>query len=201
MLDRSNENAMRSQGSCNGLDVLVFTPEAAAPVVAALVGTFHGPSGVPVDAAGIGWGIADEPIRHDGLAGGSFDDAGFPTNARTLATDGNWVGRLDGPGTFRRMSFREPPTEAATNLCMPSGVNEIINDDVAVVGRCRIFRPSPELWVMEIDQLGRSGVERRWIRVKPESLLSACVARLGPSTVTSSGPIVPALMFEGLAKC
>lgn len=202
MLDSSGNDSSRFLGSANDLDVLLLTPDAAAPVVAALVAAFHGPGAAHVEAAGIGWRVSDEPIRHDGLAGGSFDDAGFPTTTRTLADDGVWVGRLDGPGTFRRTSFREPPTESATNLCVPSGPDEIIRNGVAVVERCRIFRPSAELWVMEIDlwdPSGGGGVERRWIRVKPESLLSACVARVGRSTVTSSGPIVPVLRLEGLA--
>jgi hypothetical protein len=202
LLDRPSHDSSNSQGFSNDLDVLVFTPDAAAPVVAALVTTFHGPGAAPVSAAGIGWRVSDEPNRHDGLAGGSFDDAGFPTTARALAADGVWVGRLDGPGTFRRNSFREPPTESATNLCVPSGSTEFDRKGIAVVQRCRIFRPSAGIWVMEIDlqhPSGGGGAERRWIRVKPESLLAACAARLGRSTVTSSGPIVPALRLEGLA--
>jgi hypothetical protein len=195
LLDGSTGGSSQSQGSSNDPDVLVFTPDAAAPVVAALVTMFHGPDAVPMHAAGIGWRVSDEPNRRDGLAGGSFDDAGFPTTARALAADGVWVGRLDGPGTFRRTSFREPPTESATNLCVPSGPVEFISNGIAVQ-RCRIFRPSADLWVIEIDLPDSS---RRWIRVKPESLLAACAARLGRSTVTSSGPIVPALRLEGLA--
>jgi hypothetical protein len=82
------------------MGVLVLNPDAAASVVAALVAAFHGNAGPPVDAPGRGWDVADEPTRHDGLAGGSFDDAGFPAASRALASDGVWVGRLAGPGTF-----------------------------------------------------------------------------------------------------
>jgi hypothetical protein len=202
MLDSSANDSPEFLSSSNDLEVLLLTPDAAAPVVAALVAAFHGPGAVRVEAAGIGWRVSDEPIRHDGLAGGMFDDAGFPTTTRALADDGVWVGRLDGPGTFRRTSFREPPAESATNLCVPSGPDEILRNGVAVVERCRIFRPSSELWVMEIDlrdPSGGGGVERRWIRVKPQSLLAACAARVGRSMVTSSGPIVPVLRLEGLA--
>ena len=201
LLDGSRDDSSKSQGSSNDPD-LVFTPDAAAPVVAALVTAFHGPDAVPMNAAGIGWRVSDEPNRHDGLAGGSFDDAGFPTTARELAADGVWVGRLEGPGTFRRASFREPPTESATNLFVPSGSTEITGKGTAIAERCQILRPSAGIWVMEIDvsdPSGGGGAERRWIRVKPESLLAACAERLGRSTVTSSGPIVPALRLEGLA--
>ena len=110
---------------------------------------------------------------------------------------------LEGPGTFRRMSFREPPTDAPTNLFMRSGSAEFNSDGAAVAHRCRVVRPSAELWVMELDLVDPhkgGGVTRRWLRVQPRSLLAACTARLGRSIVTSAGPIVPALRFEGLTR-
>jgi hypothetical protein len=201
MLDDSSDGSSEPPGSSMKTGALVLTPDAAAPVVEALVTAFHGKGAIPANDLGRGWSVTDEPTRPDGLAGGSFDDVGFPASTRALATDGVWVGRLEGPGTYRRSSFREPPTESATNLCMPSGPSELMFDGCAIVERCRILRPSRELWVMEIDGPGvgnGGGVKRRWIRVKPKSLLSACRARLGRSTVTSSGPIVPALKIEGL---
>jgi hypothetical protein len=201
LLDGSSNDSVTSTKSSRNLGVVVLSPDAAASVVGALVAAFHGRTGAAVDALGRGWDVADEPVRHDGLAGGSFDDAGFPAASHPLASDGVWVGRLEGPGTFRRASFREPPTEAATNLCMPSGPGELTDDDAAFVERCRVLRPSAELWVLEIDLRGpkeSSGTERRWIRIQPKSLLASCAGRLGRPTVTSSGPIVPALRWEGL---
>jgi hypothetical protein len=201
LLDGSNNDSVRSPGTSTNLEILILTPDAAAPVVAALVAAFHGSGASPVGALGRGWDIADEPVRNDGLAGGSFDDAGFATSHCPLAKDGVWVGRLEGPGTFRRASFREPPTEAPTNLCMPSGPIKTAQKDAAIVERCLVLRSSAELWVIEIDlpDPGKAGgMERRWIRVQPKSLLASCAARFGRPMVTSLGPIVPALRFEGL---
>lgn len=203
LLDGSSDNFPESRDGPTNMEVLVLTPDAASSVVAALVDAFHRTGSAPGKAIGRGWDVADEPIRPDALSGGSFDDAGFPTGSHILAADGVWVGTLEGPGTFRRASFREPPTESPSNLFMPSGREEFIPDGASVVRRCRLLRPSAELWVMEIDLVnpgnGGGELERRWIRVQPQSLLAACAARLGGSTVTSSGPIVPALRFEGLA--
>jgi len=184
------------------LEVLVLTPDAASAVVAALVDAFHGTGPARWTKSGDGWDVVDEPARPDGLTGGSFDDAGFPAVSRVLAADGFWVGRLGGPGTFRRASFREPPTESATNLVMASGRARSIPIRATVASRCRVLRPSPELWVLELDLVDAGsggGLERRWVRVQPRALLAACAARLGKSTVTPAGPIVPALLFEGLA--
>ena len=184
------------------LGVLALTPDASSSVVEALVETFHGAGTVHSTRPGHGWDIADEPNRPEGLAGGSFDDAGFPTASRILAADGLWMGTLGGPGSFRRASFREPPTESATNLVMASGETSSIPDGAAVARRCRVLRLSSELWVLELDVkcgTGPSGWARRWVRVRPQDLLEACVSRLGGSKVTPNGPIVPVLLFEGLS--
>ena len=186
----------------DALGVLVLTPDAAAPVVASLVESFHGMGAPPAAKAGPGWDVADEPSRPEGLAGGSFDDAGFPATTRILAAGGHWVGKLAGPGTLRRGSFREPPTESASNLFMPSGEPNSIPNEAVVARRCRVLRLSTDIWVLELD-LDRvaSPVARKrvWVRVRPKDLLETCASRLGGSRVTAGGPIVPGLLFEGLA--
>jgi len=202
LLDGAVDDSSERRRASTDMQVLVLTPDAAASVVSALVDAFHGTGSAPWRQSGRGWEVLDAPTWPEALAGGSFDDAGFPAASRALATDGVWVGNLEGPGTFRRVSFREPPTESATNLVMPSGMDELFPDRASVVIRCRVLKPSAELWVMEIDLVdpGKGdGIQRRWIRVRPHSLLAACAARLGRSRVTSSGPIVPALRLEGLA--
>ena len=191
-----------SQADQANPDTLVLTHEAASAVVAALVDAFHGTGAADWKASGDGWDVADEPVRPDGLAGGSFDDAGFPAMSQTLAANGFWVGKLEGPGTFWRMSFREPPRESASNLVMASVSEKSVPFRARVARRCRVLRPSAELWVMELDLVDPGGggeMEHRWIRVEPQALLDACAARLGRSTVTSAGPIVPALRLDGLS--
>ena len=196
------DESFGAHSGSDDLGVLVLAPDAASAVVAALVERFHGAGPAHSTKSGHGWDVTDEPIRPDGLAGGSFDDAGFPAVSRVLAADGLWVDRLGGPGTFRRASFREPPTESATNLCIRSGEANSIPDRAAIARRCRVLRPSNELWVLELDLwdgMRAGGFERRWVRVQPQTLLEACANILGGAEVTPTGPIVPGLLFEGLA--
>jgi len=181
--------------------VLVLTPSAAAPVVAALVESFHGKDSAEWVKSGDGWDVVDEPARLDGLSGGSFDDAGFPAVSRVLAADGFWVGQIGGPGTYRRGSFRQPPEESPSNLVMVARESEALPARAVIARRCRVLRASSDLWVLELD-LANVGngcdLDRRWVRVQPRALMAACSSRLGRSRVTPSGPIVPALRFDGL---
>jgi hypothetical protein len=196
-----DDDLFQAPRGVSDLGVLVLAPDAASAVVAALVGEFHGPRSVGSEEIGGGWNVIDEPVRTDGLAGGSFDDAGFPAATRELAVDGVWLGNLTGPGTFRRASFREPPSETATNLVVPSGEVNLLPARAAVARRCRVIRVSRDLWVLEVDLLNRPGLvglDRRWVRVHPRALLAACASRLGEKRVTATGPIVAGLLFEGL---
>jgi hypothetical protein len=171
---------------------VVLLPSAAAVVVSALVETFHGSVAEWVEA-GTAWDIIDEPTRSNGLVGGSFDDAGFPTSTRVLARNGVWVGGIGGPGTFRRISFREPPREFASNLFMGESPGNAIRGSIAL--RCHILRLSSDEWILELDLADAS---RKWIRSHPKALLGACRERMGGTMVTANGPIVPAIRFEGL---
>jgi nucleotide-binding universal stress UspA family protein len=171
---------------------IVLLPSAAAVVVSALVETFHGGDSEWVEP-GTAWDVIDVPVRSNGLVGGSFDDAGFPTAARVLAKNGVWVGGIRGPGTFRRVSFREPPRETASNLVMGgSPVNQIRG---LIALRCHILRLSSDEWILELDLADAS---RKWVRSHPKALLAACRERMGGAIVTANGPIVPAMRFEGL---
>ena len=202
LVDDSIDDSLECGAVSGDWEGLVLAPAAAAPLVSALVDAFHGSGPARAVNVGKGWHVVDEPVRSDGLAGGSFDDAGFPAASRILATDGVWVGMLKGPGSFWRVSFREPPRESATNLLIPSGEKASIPNRAAFAGRCRVLRPSAELWVLELDLVDPGNVvvlERRWVRVEPQALLASCAARLGRSRVTPTGPIVPTLMFEGSA--
>jgi hypothetical protein len=167
---------------------------AAAPVVNALVDVFHGRTANQSLEVGPGWEVADDPTRPDGLSGGSFDDSGFPTERRALAQGGVWVGRLDGPGTFWRASFRNPPVESASNLVLASGdLASAVGTNRIQATHARVIRMAPGLWVLELE----FHAQRKWLRVDPRSLLAACSRRLGAATVSSDGPIVPGLRFEG----
>ncbi len=184
-------------------DAVILTPEAAAPLVTSVIDAFNKAEQLSWKTCGAGWDVADDPLRPDGLAGGTFDDAGFPAARRTLAAHGLWVDRLRGPGTLRRVSFREPPAESPSNLVVASGEVEAIPTHVPTAHRCRVVPLSPDQWVLELEfsKAGNNDGSRtnhRWIRVGPATLISACAARLGTARVTAVGPIVPALLFEGL---
>jgi hypothetical protein len=202
-LDQEDPHPAGSGAGTGDLGVLVLTPIAATSVVTALVDEFHGPTSHRAKRMGAGWDLVDDPVRPDGLAGGSFDDAGFPAGSRRLARQGVWLGRLGGPGTLRRASFREPPMESPSNLALPPGEDAGIPKLAMVARRCRVIKPSVDLWVLELgstDSSSRSGLRRTWISVSPTRLLESCSSRLGRSTVTATGPIVPALGFEGLLR-
>lgn len=187
------------------LDAIILNPEAAAPVVASLTEAFHSEERLFSTRCGVGWGVVDDPLRLDGLAGGTFDDAGFPAAPRTLAADCLWVDRLEGPGTLRRPSFREPPVASASNLVINSSKSDRVPPGAKTAQRCRVLPVSPDVWVLELEFADRgegdgSRSSRSWLRVRPDTLISACAAGLGKARVTATGPIVPALLFEGLAN-
>jgi len=182
-------------------NVLELSPEAAAPLVAALVAEFHIREQSAVARFGRGWDVVDDPTLEEGLSGGTFDDVGFPAEKTILAENGIWVGRLGGPGTFRRNSYREPPVESACNLVMPAGAAASTPAARWTACRCRVLRISANVWVLGLESpaTGRSAErERRWIRARPQAIVGACSARLGASRVTSEGPSVPSLIFDGL---
>jgi hypothetical protein len=201
LVDESGIDESAPASASTDLGVITLTRNAAGPIVAALVEAFHGPASVPPMDCGGGWDVSDEPVRPDGLVGGTFDDAGFPSISRPLAAKRLWLGKLSGPGTFHRSSFREPPRESATNLCIPSGTAESRPTRAALARRCRVLQLSQDLWVLELDLVShpnRGEAERRWIRVQPQALVAACTSRVGCAKVTPGGPIVPGLSFEGL---
>jgi hypothetical protein len=174
---------------------LTFSSEAAAPLVTALVERFHGPTDNQNPRVGSGWDVAEEPVRPDGLSGGAFDDSGFPATRRVLAERGVWVGRIAGPGTFRRGSFRDLPRESHTNLAMPSPDTKFDGGtDRCQVIHSRVVRLSFDLWVLELE----TALGQHWLRIDPALLLAGCSGRMGAPTLTSVGPIVPELRFDGL---
>ena len=169
---------------------LILSPRAAAPVVAALASAFHSPESSRPAQIGAGWALADQPGHPYGLTGGSFDDAGFPTTDRVLAGNGSWLGAVGGPGSYWRGTFRQAPKESFSNLVVSPAEAQTRPLPAAPVGRCRVMRLSPDVWVLELG--------RKWVRVHPAELLAACSEFLGTPQVTSEGPIVPAMVLTGL---
>jgi hypothetical protein len=178
---------------------LVFLPEAAAPIVTALVRRFHSAPNASDVPGGRGWSVVDDPELADGLVGGAVDDAGFPSKTLILADRGAVLGHFgDARGCFRRRSFREAPIAGPSNLVVRG--NGLEGDPAArgIVDRCRVLPLAVDVWVLELDLLGDT--ERRYVRTAPERLLAGCRLALGAPRVTPDGPAVPVLIFEGMEE-
>ena len=170
---------------------LTLLPGAAAVLVSALTEHFHGSEPAEWVGAGAGWEVEDQPSHPSGLVGGTFDDVGFATGSRQLAKGGIWVGALRGAGTFRRSSFREPPTEMASNLVVPSAPEGPAAG--RIVRHCNLLRLSARVWVVELDF---PNGEKTWARTTPQDLLDGCQGRMGVSELAAVGPIVPAIRLS-----
>lgn len=194
------ESANALAGRLPASQTVTLLPEASAPIVQAAVGWAHLGEPSKDIAGGSGWSVEDDPLHPEGLSGGVLDDAGFTAAPRVLAREGDLVGRLSGPGTLRRRSFREPPRAAPSNITMPAGL-ELENRPLGeVADKCRLIPLSPELWVLDLEILSGNGMPRRraYVRVRPAELLGGCARRIGEPQITGSGPIVPSLVFDRL---
>jgi len=169
---------------------IALSSEAAAPLVAALATRFHGEGAGTGAAVGVGWHLEDDPLHFEGVAGGVFDDAGFPSARSTLAEGGMIVGTLGGPGTYRRPSFRDAPQSGtSTVIVLPDPV--FAPDPRQVVRRCRVLPLEVDSWVLDLGT--------RSVRADPRDLLSACAGAFGAPRMTAEGVFTPALVFEGLS--
>jgi hypothetical protein len=179
---------------------VIFLPNAASPIVLALAGDFYIRGTLVGGRGGVGWTLEDDPREKEGLSGGVFDDAGFTAGIRTLAKNGASSGRIGGPGTMWRRSFRDPPAPSASNLTMPAGTTAIDGRHGQVVDRSRVIRLGPDVWVLELEFVPAQGRTRRraYVRLSPAELMGCCAARIGIPRVTADGPIVPSLRFDGL---
>lgn len=176
-----------------GVGALHLAPPAAAAVVARLVATAHGSSPQLGRDVGPGWVIADDPHDPRGLAGGEFDDAGFPTRRRPLARDGKIVAGIDGSGAFWRRSFRDPPRALPSTLVVDGG--GATGGSEGRIDVCRVLPLSRGEWVLEL-----SGLRPRHVRTTPDTLLLGCRGGVGAAESTADGVITPGLIFENVAR-
>jgi len=192
------ESANTSARSLPVNQSVTFLPDAAAPIVLALVGWAHLRAPSIGLEGGNGWSVDDDPRHLEGLSGGIFDDAGFLAESRALAREGTRIGQISGSGTMWRRSFRDPPEPAPSNLTMPPGLGYQDRPQGEVVDRCRVIRLNADLWVLELEFVpgGRFSRRRAYPRVSPAELLGRCSSRIGMPQVTPDGPIVPSLVFE-----
>ena len=201
LLDRESQLAAgRGRGTDRGLAV---TGEAAAALVASLAMAMHGPHGPRGGGVGRAWRLRDEPRWPGGLAGGLFDDAGFPTRKLVLADGSAVVGHLGTRGHFCRPSFRDHPTPMFTTLVVEDGHDPLPSRGL-IADALRIHRLEPDRWVLELegiplDRGAPSGAATLFrLTAGPRDLVARCVRATGPARPHANGVVTPTLVFEGL---
>src|SRR5262249_59841922 len=113
------------------------------------------------------WTLTDEPSHPDGLVGGRYDDAGFPT--KSGSREYLW-----------RRSFREAPEMGSTNLVLRSTDTESSPRAAWVASRARVIALGPDDWVVELNLPHGN---KRWLRGAPARLAQACCATFGAPRV------------------
>jgi hypothetical protein len=174
------------------METLALEPGAAAPVVASLVQAVHTSEAFIGSPTGPGWSVADDPGCPDGLAGGEFDDAGFPTSRRVLADGRHVSASLDGPGSYWRRSFRDAPRALPSTIVL-SGASPTVREMRGLTA-CRLLPLGAEDWVVELP-----GTRPGYLRTSPARLLQGCRGTFGAAVPTADGVITPGLIFEGIA--
>ena len=183
--------------------ILLLEPTDAAVVVRALATELCAPGRPTRQAVGPGFRVSDDPVHPKGLAGGKFDDAGFPAIRKPLA-DGNLILALfEGRGHLRRSSFRDPPVPDLTTLVVESG-DETPPKSVVHVPEARLYAVAPGDWVLEPLGAwlgdGNSGqpVARGFLRVAPRDLVRRVHATAGLAVPCPNNTHTPALILDGI---
>ena len=171
------------QATKEGAPDLLIEPSAAGALVEALARAL-GSTGQPCSDALV---VDDVPDHALGLAGGSFDDAGFPTSRQKVAANGNWVSRPLGPGNLWRRSFREPPTASTANLVL-STRERAAAPVGAVVRTLNVIPLEANVWVLDLGSAAT--------RIDPGDVARSIVGTRGTPTATAAGPIVPGLVLD-----
>jgi hypothetical protein len=182
---------------------VLFAPEPAGVLVAALARTIHTRAELAGTAVGPGWSLHDDPRAPGALFGGDFDDAGFATARRELA-DGSFVREtVAGPGSYRRPSFRDSPHSLPANLVLDSAPITAPRHGLFVSGLTLYPLPGGK-WVLDCDGRSRGGKKsgrgsrRALIATLPGDLVQRCLARIGAARRLHRGVQTPALLFDGL---
>lgn len=180
---------------------LVFSPEAAAALVGLLVRGIHGPHASPGLDVGPGWNVCDSPLEDSGLLGSKFDDTGHVCRNRPLSDGKRALSVIEGPGTLRRGSFRDPPSPRASQLIVAPREARIPERAVIVSG-LRVHVLAPNSWILECHggllERGTPGRRIRGLCVKtdPVHLVGECLGTWGEARDSHFGIRTPALIFS-----
>lgn len=200
--ERALSEPSRTGAEGRGAVPLLLLPEAASVLIRGLVQLLHVERrsiGMPVGRA---WKIAEDPLAPDSPFGATFDDAGFDARAIELADGRTVTAILDGPGLFRRPSFRDPPAPLPLNLRVRAEP-EPAPERSTVVSGLRIH-PVGEAWLLELTAPPPAGPAggpegaRRFVRVEPAQLVLNVSAVTGEPRPTQRGVVTPGLILDGL---
>ncbi len=186
----------RSSSTVGGQQPVLFTAEAAAELVSAVVRGCLITNEIFDAVVGSGWVVADDPASPQALFGGSFDDATFPTERRVLADGRKVVACIGGPGCLSRPSFRDPPQPMPSHLVVEGPAQASFDGGLIVTG-LTIHPLAAGEWVIELDGSSGGSVEG-FIRTNPLELMKCCTGAVGSSKLSHRGVVTPALLFEGL---
>ncbi|MBZ5638934.1 MAG: hypothetical protein LAO51_09295 [Acidobacteriia bacterium] len=199
-----DRDALRAaSGRAPDVGDLAITGDAAALLVASLVNRLHGSGAMAGQTVGRAWRVRDDPWDPAGLAGGRFDDAGFPTSLLVLADGSSVVGRLGLRGHLRRPSFRDLPTPMFTTLRV-EGMNDPMPGGGFRAAGLRIHRLEADRWILDLEgswiHRGRpaGGLERLQLGVRPQDLVARCTGSTGQAVGHANGVVTPTLVFEGI---
>ena len=181
-----------------GLPMVLEPPESGV-LLLALATALRDSGRIEPIPVGRGFRVAEDPHHPRGLAGGTFDDAGFPTRYKVLA-DGHFASVAPrAAGDLRRDSFRDPPRPAFGTLVVADG-EETVPDQGIVIDGFRIHRTAPDRWLLEIDgTLAGDGrrLEKSYAAIRPLDWVRRICGAVGEAHACPNGVVAPTLLIDG----
>ncbi len=186
-----------------GRYAIVFAPEPAAILAAALVRVIHGAEAEAGRKVGPGWRVIDDLADPQSLFGVRFDDAGFPTRRCVLAESGRVIGGISGQGHLKRASYRDRPTPMAVGVIVQGETSSTLPPKCLWVDDVRIHSVGAGSWILEIDgtQAGAepgATFEGVLVRADPGRIAERCVGSVGEARWHPVGVRTAALLVDGL---
>ena len=179
----------------------IVEPAEASILVKSLATALCGPEGSESVPVGRGFCLEENPQSPLGLAGGAFDDAGFPTRVNLLTIGGFTARSPLGPGHYRRDSFRDPPQPGFGTLVIADGTDERPEDCILLEG-LRVSHLAADRWTLELAgtwiEQGRPvrPLAATSMTTDPVDLVQRFRGAVGPARACPNGIATPTLILE-----
>jgi hypothetical protein len=181
---------------------VLLAPPAASVLVRSLVQALCGTARQERIPVGPALAVTESPGHPEGLSGGRFDDAGFPTRDKVLM-DGSLASAFNlGPGHYLRASYRDPPRPTFGTLGLADGTLDVPPECVRIE-HLRIHALDADRWLLEVggtvDKEGRPvrPVRIAFVRTRPSELALRVHGAVGRARPCPNGVITPALLLGG----